>query len=286
LIRSYYYLAKPGIIYGNVITTVAGFLLASLNGFDIWLFVATILGISFVMGSACVFNNIADRDIDIYMERTQNRALVTKKIPVRNALAYGIILGLIGFKVLFFFTTPIATMVAAVGFVVYVGLYTPLKKKTVHATLVGSISGAVPPVVGYTAVAGKLDTGAWILFAILTLWQMPHFYSIAIFRLNDYKKAMIPVLPAKKSIYATKIYIIVYIILYIIAAGLLTVAGYTGYIYLGVMAVTGLTWLWLALGGFRKGIKDEVWARKLFRFSLIVLLIFSVTVSISGIINT
>jgi protoheme IX farnesyltransferase len=286
LIRSYYYLAKPGIIYGNVITTVAGFLLASQNGFDTWLFVASIIGISFVMGSACVFNNIADRDIDIYMERTQNRALVTKKIPVRNALAYGIILGLIGFKVLFFFTTPIATMVAAVGFVVYVGLYTPLKKKTVHATLVGSISGAVPPVVGYTAVTGKLDTGAWILFAILTLWQMPHFYSIAIFRLNDYKKAMIPVLPAKKSIYATKIYIIVYIILYIIAAGLLTVAGYTGYIYLGVMAVTGLAWLWFALGGFRKGIVNEVWARKLFRFSLIVLLIFSLTVSISGIINT
>jgi protoheme IX farnesyltransferase len=282
MIRAYYYLAKPGIIYGNAITTIAGFLLASKNSFDAWLFISTLLGISLVMASACVMNNIFDRDMDVYMDRTKDRALVTKAIPIKFAFAYGLILGLLGFKILYLLTNPIATIVAAIGFVVYVGLYTPLKRRTVHATLIGSISGAVPPVVGYCAVSGRVDLGAILLFLILAIWQMPHFYSIAIFRLNDYKSASIPVLPAKKSIYTTKIHIIFYIILYIIAAGLLTVAGFTGYIYLGIMAFAGLSWLWLALGGFRKGVIDALWARKMFRFSLIVLLIFSITVSLSA----
>jgi heme o synthase len=197
--KKYYWLVKPGIIYGNALTAMAGFLLADRGRFDVVLFLAMLAGICLVMASGCVFNNVWDRQADSKMERTKNRALVTGEISTTNALAYGTVLGLIGFGLLYFYTNALTTLIAAIGFAFYVLVYTPLKHRTVYGTLLGAVAGAVPPVVGYCAVTNELDIGAWLLFLILVVWQMPHFYAIGINRFDDYKAAGIPICQCKKE---------------------------------------------------------------------------------------
>lgn len=285
MIKSYYYLAKPGIIYGNLITAAAGFFLASKSHVNFGFLLATLAGIALVMASGCVFNNYMDRDIDSRMERTKNRALVNGSISGRNAIIYGIILGALGFLALYFYTNLLTVLVALGGFIFYVFIYTPLKRRTVHGTVLGSISGAVPPVVGYCAVTNHFDLGAVLLFVILVLWQMPHFYSIAIYRLDDYAAAGIPALPVKKGIPTTKIYMLCYIMAFILATALLTTFEYTGYAYLAIVVLVGLYWLRMCIQGFQAGNEDKLWARKMFKFSLNVLLVFSMLISIDAIIK-
>jgi heme o synthase len=281
MINAYYYLAKPGIIYGNLITTTAGFMLASKGHINWPLFFATIIGISLIMASGCVFNNLLDRGIDQKMERTKNRALVVGTISKRSAIIYGTVLGLLGFATLCFHTNLLTLSIAVVGFIFYVGIYTPMKRRSVHGTLLGSIAGAVPPVVGYTAVTNHLDVGAILLFLILVTWQMPHFYAIAIRRLEEYKSASIPVLPVKKGVYVTKQFMMAYIVLFTIATLMLTVYGLTSYAYLIVMVIIGAYWLWSCFKGFWHP-NDQVWARKLFFISLVNLMLWCVLVSVDA----
>lgn len=273
MFRSYYFLTKPGIVYGNALSAVAGFFLATKSTFNPLLFIATLLGISLVIASACVFNNYLDRDIDAKMERTKRRALVAKSIRVRNAMIFGIVLGILGVLVLFLFTNLLTLFVGVIGFIFYVLVYGYAKRKSVHGTLIGSISGSMPLVGGYTAVADHIDSGTIILFFIMAAWQMPHFYAIAIYRLHDYQKAHIPVLPAVKGIQQTRIQIILYIIIFFVMSLLLTFFHYTGYIYALIMFSVCSYWLWLAFHNHGTGDTTE-WAKGVFRFSLIVLLTF------------
>ena len=184
--RDYYTILKPGILYGNVITIIAGFILAS-NGrvLDWRLLLVTVLGLSFVMAGGCVFNNYHDRGIDALMERTKSRVLVRKAISIRSAIMYGAVLSLLGFTLLAFYTNKVTVMVALFGFFVYAVLYTLwLKRTSVHSTFVGALSGAVPPVIGYVAVRGEIDLVATVLFLILVTWQIPHAFAIALYRLS------------------------------------------------------------------------------------------------------
>ena len=238
-------------------------------------------GVSLVMASACVFNNYIDRDIDDVMARTKGRALVTGEISERNALLYATVLGVIGVLLLAFLANALAAVVALFGHVAYVVLYGYAKRKTVHGTVVGSISGAIPPAVGYTAVTNNIDGLAVLLFLVLVFWQMPHFYAIAIFRLRDYKAASIPVLPVVKGIYHTKVEMLAYIFGFIFVAVSLTTLGYTGYTYLAVILLLGARWLQLALQGFSAK-DDALWARQLFKFSLYVLLGFCGAISLDA----
>ncbi len=267
---NYYLITKPGIILGNLITVAAGFLLASHGELHWALFLATLSGLGLIMASACVFNNYIDRPLDQKMERTKSRALVTGAISNQNALIFAALLGIAGFATLYYFTNLIALSAASLGFIVYVILYSGWKSKTVYGTAIGSIAGAIPPVVGYTAVSNQIDLGAILLFALLVLWQMPHFFSIALYRLDDYQKAGIPVLPLEKGIEQTKTRMVLYIIAFIIAASLLTLYGYTGYIYLAIAIAGGLAWLFLALKGFKRR-DNEAWGKQMFRLSLAVI---------------
>lgn len=282
MIRSYYQLAKPGIVYGNVFTAVAGFLYASRWYIEPVVFLATMCGLALVIASAAVCNNYLDRDIDQHMERTRSRALVRGTISPRNALLYAAVLGSIGIYLLSAYVSALTASIALLGFVFYVLLYTHSKRISHWAAVVGSVSGAVSIVVGYTAVVGRIDTQAIILFLILALWQMPHFYSIATYRLNEYEAAKIPVLPAQKGIRATKIYILRYVVVFIMAQVALFVWGYAGYTYLALVSAAGLWWLVQAMQGFTTP-HTEKWARRLFRISLLVLLVFSVALSVASI---
>lgn len=281
MITKYIKLTKPGIIMGNAITAIAGFFLASKGHFDLGLFLAATVGLSLIVAAGCVFNNYMDRDMDKKMSRTQTRALATGAISVRDALIFAIILGVTGSVILFFFTNVLTLGIAIAGFVIYVVFYGLLKYRTMYGTEIGSIAGAVPPVVGYCAVSGRLDGGALLIFLIIALWQMPHFFAIALYRSKEYAAASIPVLPLVKGIAVTKFRMVLYTMAFIASTILLTFFGYTGYAYLAITTVMGLLWLALCLKGF-KAIQNERWAHKMFKFSLVVVMILCLMISIDS----
>ncbi|CFR11245.1 heme o synthase [Yersinia kristensenii] len=280
MIKQYLQVTKPGIIFGNLISVVGGFLLASKGVIDYPLFLATLFGVSLVVASGCVFNNYIDRDIDRIMERTKNRVLVKGLIDPKVSLIYASVLGIAGMLLLYVAANPLAMWLAVIGFVIYVGVYSLyMKRKSVYGTLIGSLSGAAPPVIGYCAVTGQFDMGALILLLIFSLWQMPHSYAIAIFRFKDYQAANIPVLPVIKGISVTKNHITLYILAFMVATLMLTLSGYAGYKYLVVAAAVSVWWLGMALRGY-KATNDIVWARKLFVFSIIAITSLSVMMSV------
>ncbi len=167
------------------------------------------------------------------------------------------------------------------GFFFYVVMYSFWKYRSTYGTLVGSIAGALPPVIGYCAVSNQFDMGAFLLFAIMVLWQMPHFYAIAMFRLKDYAAASIPVLPVKKGMHVTKVHMLFYTIAFIPVSLSLILFGYTGYMYLAVISFVGLAWLYLCIKGFKVD-NDVRWARSMFRFSLVVIMLFSLMLGINS----
>lgn len=279
MLKRYLLVTKPGIIFGNLISVVGGFFLASKGSLELDIFLATLVGVSLVIASGCVFNNYIDRDIDCLMERTRNRVLVQGLIGPRTTLVYATALGVTGVALLYW-VNPLSAALGGLGFVVYVGLYTLwLKRRSVYGTLVGSLSGATPPVIGYCAVSNEFDAGALILLLIFSLWQMPHSYAIAIFRLKDYQAAAIPVLPVKRGIALTKSHMFRYILAFALATVMLTFSGHAGLFYFTVATLVSLIWLGMAWKGFQVT-DDRVWARQLFIFSIVAISSLSLMMSV------
>lgn len=283
MIKNYYALTKPGIIYGNGVATAAGFALASHAHFDTVLFIATLVGISFIIASGCVFNNYIDRDIDALMERTKKRALVTGAISPTRALIFASTLGFLGAFNLAVFTNLLTLFLAVIGLFFYVVVYSMWSKRhTIHATLIGAISGAVPPVVGYCAVSNSFDTGAQILFLILAAWQIPHALAIAIYRYQDYASASVPVLPVAKGMNITKTIMTLYVAAYVLAIMSLWLFGYASLWLAIALGLLGVSWLAYSVAGFWTQ-DDSKWGRKMFRYSLISLLSFCVAVAVDAV---
>ncbi|WP_239324616.1 heme o synthase [Snodgrassella gandavensis] len=281
MIKPYLQVTKPGIIVGNLISVVGGFLLAAKGSINGYLLILTLLGVSLVVASGCAFNNLIDRDIDPKMERTKNRVLARGLASARVTFALATILGIAGFAILYFGANPLAMWLSVMGFVVYVGIYSLyMKRHSVYGTLIGSLSGAAPPVIGYCAVSNNFDAGALILLAIFSLWQMPHSYAIAIYRFKDYQAANIPVLPVVKGIAVAKHHITFYIIAFMFATLMLSIGGYAGYKYLIVAAAVSMWWLCMALSGYKAQNNDRIWARKLFVFSIIAITTLSIMMSV------
>jgi protoheme IX farnesyltransferase len=279
--KTYYQLTKPGIIYGNLMTCAAGFLLASKGHIDFWLLIATLAGTALIIACGCVINNYIDRGIDRKMARTKSRAIASGKVSVRNALTFGVLLGLAGFMILILYVNWLTVLVGAVGLFFYLVMYSIWKRRSVYGTIVGSVSGAMPIVAGYTGASNTFDGGAIILFFILATWQMPHFYSIAIYRFKDYAAAGLPVLPVKQGTMTARVHILCYIVAFITATVALSIFGYAGYTYLAVILLMGLGWFHLAIKGFEA--KDVVrWARGMFGFSLLVITVFSILISLDA----
>lgn len=273
-LKHYLLLTKPGIIMGNSLTAIGGFALAA-KGFSLPLFAAMLEGLILIIGAACVFNNIIDRETDTKMDRTKNRPLARRLISIQNAAFMGVLLALLGTVILILGTSLLTTVLALLGLFFYVFVYSFLKYQTSYGTLIGSIAGAIPPVVGYTAASSTFDLGALILFVIIAMWQMPHFYAIAIYRQDDYAKASIPVFPQIKGMKKAKIHMVGYLLAFIGANAFLTLSGYTNSLFAVIMSLVGLLWLALSLQGF-KAKNDQTWARKMFIFSLIVVMTLSI----------
>lgn len=260
---------------------IAGFFLASRGNVSYLLLLETLAGISLVIASGCVFNNYLDRNIDKKMARTKHRALAQGTVTKRSALTYATFLGLLGLIILAVHTNFLTVGIGIVGLFFYVIIYGIAKRNSVHSTLIGSISGALPPVAGYSAVTGHLDAAALSLFFILVFWQMPHFYSIAIYRLKDYRAAELPILSVKKGLAVTKRHILIYTVLFGLAAVSLSFTAHTGPLYFVVALVLTLFWVLSGLRGLQAADNDH-WAHKMFGISLLVLTLLCVFIGLSG----
>lgn len=278
--RDYLELTKPGITVSNVMTTFVGLWLASEGEPELGLLFFTLLGSALFIMSAAALNNFYDRDLDLKMKRTKNRSVAIGKISPRNALLVGIGLLLLGLVVLGVFAHPLAAVWGLVGHIFYVLIYTPLKRVTTLNTVIGGISGAAPPVIGWVAVTHSMDMGAWILFLILFLWQSPHFLALAMMKVEDYREGGLPMLPVVKGFYETKRQMFFWGAALLPASLLLYAYSDVGPLYLIAASVLGVIYLVLLFQGFKTK-DDDSWAKKLFGYSLIYLTAFCGIVFIS-----
>ncbi|ATX83922.1 protoheme IX farnesyltransferase [Bacillus velezensis] len=268
-------LIKIGIVNSNLITTFTGMWLAlHISGLsflgNLNTVLLTLIGSSLIIAGSCAVNNYYDRDIDHLMERTKVRPTVTGKIQPNQALWSGILLIALGL-IMLLMTTVMAAVIGFIGVFTYVVLYTMwTKRRYTINTVVGSVSGAVPPLIGWTAVEGHIGVVAWVLFMILFIWQIPHFLALAIKKTEDYRAANIPMLPVVHGFEVTKRQIIVWV-----ACLLPFFLGSLGLpiVILGTLLNVG--WLVLGLMGFRmKNIMK--WATLMFVYSLNYMTIYFV----------
>ena len=188
-------LTKPDVSFLVVMTTLAGYALGTAGPLD-WLRMAqTVLGTTFVAAGSSALNHYLERESDARMRRTAARPLPSGALAPSDALWFGSSLAIIGVIELLVTTNGLAAVLAAATCATYLGLYTPLKTRTTLATLVGAFPGAMPPLIGWAAARGGLGPGAWVLFAVLFLWQFPHFHAIAWMYREDYGRAGILMLP-------------------------------------------------------------------------------------------
>jgi len=270
-------LTKPRIIRLNLIAAFGGYWVASKWDPDIWILVWMLIGSTLTMASSCVVNNYWDRDLDLKMERTRDRALPQKRLSPGFVLGYGIALGIAGLAVLFLLVNPLTGWLGLLGMFVYIVVYTMwLKRSSTWSTSVGGVSGAMPPVIGYCAVTNEVDAGAWILFALLFLWQPAHFWSLAIRRKEEYKAAGFPLLPVVKGVTRTKWQMLPYILLLIPASILMYYYDYVGIYFLVLSVGIAAVWFVHAVGGLRAK-DDEKWAKTDFMISINYLMIMFLT---------
>ncbi|NBU33249.1 protoheme IX farnesyltransferase [bacterium] len=268
-IKQFYWMTKPGIVYSNVFAATAGYFFGAAGDVHLQTLAALLAGTALIIACGCVLNNILDVRLDALMERTKKRALVTGSITPTIAYIFATILGCVGVTLLATYTNTLTVVCGVLGLFFYVVVYGYAKRTTVHSTLIGTISGALPPVAGYVAATNQLDIKALLLFLMLVTWQMPHFYAIAIRRIDDYKRASIPLLPIVSGVQTTKRHMQLYIVLFGIVVLLLSTFGGGGIVFGSVMLVVAMRWLYIAFS--TQGVTDKNWAKKVFLFSLVSL---------------
>lgn len=271
-LRDYVSLAKVGITVANLMATFAGFWVSSHGHPNLLLLLFALLGTALVVAGGATLNNYVDMDIDVQMQRTQERALVAGKVKPKIAFWMGITLSAVGLLILTFLVNWQSAACAFVGLVMYAYIYTVwLKRTTTLSTVFGGISGAMPPLIGWTAGnGGVLDLGGWVLFFIFFLWQPPHFLPLAMKKVDDYRRAGIPMLPVVRGFTESKRQIVRYTAAMVPVSLMLYALRYEGLFYFIVMVLLGIGFLVQAVRGFSA--KDDLqWANKLFGFSLIYL---------------
>ncbi|NYE08341.1 protoheme IX farnesyltransferase [Bacillus niacini] len=269
LIKDLKALLKAGVLAANVLPVFSGFWVAlhftGQSFADYWgLFLLTIIGSTMVMAGALILNNWYDVDIDTVMERTKNRPTVTGNIPLKVVLLMGVISTIIGF-ILLLLTTVEATIYGFIGWFTYVFLYTMWsKRRYTFNTIIGSVSGAVTPLIGWTAIESNLHIVPIVLFLILFIFQMPHTFAIAMKKCKEYSAAGVAMLPVVRGFAVTKVQIVVYVACLLPLPFFLAPLG-TAFIVLATLFNIG--WLAVSIGGFFTK-NDLKWAHVVFLYSV------------------
>ncbi len=262
-------LTKPRITLMVVITTLGGLWLAP--GAISWkIALVTIAATAMVVGAANTLNCWLERDIDRHRARTTRRPLPAGRLDPKLALGLGLALGGTSVPLPAIFVNPLTALLAAIALVSYVWVYTPMKQRSPFAVVVGSVPGALPPLMGWTAATGELAAPGVVLFGILFIWQLPHFLAISIFREREYTNAGFVVMPAVRGVASTKLQAALWAGALLPVSLLLVPLGIAGWIYLGVAAALGVAFLVWALLGLRREAGNR-WARQLFLASLLYL---------------
>lgn len=278
IVNDYVQLMKPGIITLLLVTTLGAMLIAEAGIPSFWLVLVTLLGGTLTSGGANVINCYIDRDIDAKMHRTKNRATVTGRVKPMAALTFGVAITIIGFLLLGLFVNWLTAILALIGNLYYVFIYTLwLKRTTPHNIVIGGAAGAVPPLVGWAAVTGTLAPPAWILFAIIFYWTPPHFWALALLKQGEYGRVNVPMLPVVSGDEVTRRQILLYTVL-LTAVTLLLVPFGMGWIFIaGAIILCG----WFLLLALRLLVDpSKAHARQTFFYSIWFLAgIFAVMVS-------
>jgi heme o synthase len=265
-IRAYVALTKPRIIELLLVTTVPTMLVAERGMPSLWLIVATLVGGTLSAASANTINCYIDRDIDERMRRTSRRPLPAHRVAPAAALRFGLILGVAGFAWLWGFVNLLSAVLATGAILFYVLVYTiGLKRRSTQNIVIGGAAGAVPVLVGWAAVRGRIEIPALVLFAIIFYWTPPHFWALSIRYIDDYRAAGVPMLPVVRGRQETSHQILYYTVLLVTVTLLLFPAGRMGLIYLGSAIVLGGAFIWGAVRLWRDSSGKR--AIRLFAFS-------------------
>jgi heme o synthase len=195
LIKDYIALTKPRITWLILMSTGVGYFFGAKSGWHFLTLLHTIIGTGLIASGTAALNQWYEREADGMMRRTQARPLPSGRLDAGKALLFAIAISAAGFAELWFGANPLAALLGLITLLTYLFVYTPLKQRSPHSTTIGSIPGAMPPLIGFAAASGTLTWAAWVLFAILFLWQFPHFYAIAWMYKEDYARAGIRMLP-------------------------------------------------------------------------------------------
>jgi protoheme IX farnesyltransferase len=260
-------LAKPRLNMLVLMTTAAGLYLAAPDGVAWPVLLHTLVGTALVAGGAAALNQVWERDTDALMRRTRNRPVASGRLGVTESLAFGVGISAIGLLELTLAVNPLSAAVAALTLVSYVLLYTPLKRHTSLAMLVGAVPGALPPVIGWAAAANEITLPALVLFGIMFFWQMPHFLAIAWLYRDDYAAARIPLLPVvEPDGHRTGRQALLYGAALWPVSLMPTLVGLSGGFYTAIATVLGLTLIALCARFARD--RSAQSARQLFLFSI------------------
>lgn len=263
-------LTKPR-LSGLVIFTAGGGLVLAPGSMPLWRAIGTLLATSLVVGSANSFNCYLERDLDQHMERTRSRPLPSGRLEPSVALWVGAILGLIALPALAYFSNALTAALGLLGLLSYVFAYTPMKQKSAMALWVGAIPGAIPPLMGWTAVRGRVELAGLVLAAVLFCWQIPHFIAVGIARREDYARAGHKILPLVATDKQTKLHALAWTVLLVVATLGLKPLGVVGNLFDVAAMILGAFFLSRVILGFVRPEGDLGWARKVFLGSLVYL---------------
>ena len=265
-------MTKPRIMAELLVTTVAAMLVAARGLPALNIVGATVLGGALCAGAAATYNGLFDRDIDRIMQRTRGRPLPAARLNIRVVYVWGAVLFLLSILVLGFGVSWLAAGLATIGFAIYVGVYTLwLKRRSTQNIVIGGAAGAIPPLVGWAAGAGTLDTAAFVLFLIIFIWTPPHFWALALVRKHDYARAGIPMLPVVQGDAATRRQILIYSVILVATSLAFTAVNQMGWVYLSAASVLGLIFIHRAGRLLQAATTHSAW--RLYRYSITYLTI-------------
>jgi heme o synthase len=267
----YYALCKPKVVYLIVFTAVVGMLLSMPGALPVGTFIAATLGIGLASASGAALNHWVDQRIDVIMERTQGRPLPQGELTSNSALTFALGMAVISMIILFTWVnalTAVLTLISLVGYAVIYTMY--LKRSTPQNIVLGGAAGAAPPLLGWAAMTGEVNTEALLLFLIIFVWTPPHFWALAIKRKDEYAKAGLPMLPVTHGVPFTKFHIVLYTLLLLVVSLMPFVIHMTGLVYLSGALTLGLGFLYHTVKLYRTGDGDEH-AMKTFGFSIFYL---------------
>ena len=281
LLRNYVALAKPRIIVLLLFTALGGMFLAAEGAPEVSLVLLVFAGGTLASGGANALNQYLERDIDVHMRRTHDRPVVSGRVSPRHALLFGAALNLAAFVLLILLVNPLSAILTLSATLLYVFVYTlGLKRTTPQNIVIGGAAGAIPPIVGWSAVTGSLDLPAIYMFAIVFFWTPPHFWALSLLLKDDYKAARVPMLPVVAGVQETKKAILLYTFLLLALTTMFFTTQAVGWTYLAVSTGLGLL---LVIQAFRLMVDTGIdRARPLFLYSMVYLALLFLAIMVDS----